>query len=76
MYKFLLSGDAIFNKLLVASFLIFIGFCLGGCARRDNHNMATLQKIYDTPPSAARYEYEAMRGFKANHKAFYSQFKN
>lgn len=67
MYKFLLSGDAFFNKLAFCAVLIFIGFCLGGCSPRQHMQ----PDLSDSVPSNARLQYEAMQKFKASHKAFY-----
>lgn len=67
MYKFLLSGDAFFNKLAFCAILIFIGFVLGGCSPRQHAQ----PDLSDSVPSNARLQYEAMKKFKAKHKAFY-----
>jgi hypothetical protein len=67
MYKFLLSGDAFFNKLAFCALLIFIGFVLGGCSPRQH----ALPDLSDSVPSNSRLQYEAMQKFKASHKAFY-----
>lgn len=71
MYKFLLSGNAFFNKILIASVLIFIGFVLGGCSPRQHGNTHQLRNQYTPVISTARSEYEAMQKFKTQHKAFY-----
>jgi hypothetical protein len=73
MNNFLMVANKFFNRLLIASVLIFIGFCLAGCASRPNH--ATQGQETDTVPSNARHEYESLRGFKAKNKAFYTQLK-
>ena len=67
MYKFIIKFDGIFNKILIASVLIFIGFCLGGCSPRQHMQ----PDLSDSVPSNARSEYEAMQKFKTQHKAFY-----
>lgn len=67
MYKFLLSGDAFFNKLAFCAMLIFTGFVLGGCSPRQHAQ----PDLSDSVPSNARLQYEAMQKFKASHKAFY-----
>lgn len=67
MYKFIIKFDGIFNKILIASVLIFIGFVLGGCSPRIH-----LQPdLSDSVPSNARLQYEAMQKFKAQHRVFY-----
>ena len=71
MYKFIISIDGIFNKILIASVLIFIGFCLGGCSPRQHAQ----PDLSDSVPSNARSEYEAMQKFKANNKAFYESLR-
>lgn len=67
MYKFIISIDGIFNKILIASVLIFIGFVLGGCSPRQHMQ----PDLSDSVPSNARLQYEAMQKFKTSHKAFY-----
>ncbi len=75
MYKFLLSGDAFFNKLAFCAMLIFIGFVLGGCSPRQHGNTHQLANQYTPAISTARSEYEAMQKFKAQHVAFYSSLR-
>jgi len=71
MYKFIIKFDGLFNKILIASVLIFIGFVLGGCSPRQH-----LQPdLSDSVPSNARSEYQAMQNFKAQHGAFYSNLR-
>lgn len=67
MYKFIIKFDGIFNKILIASILIFIGFVLGGCSPRQHMQ----PDLSDSVPSNARLQYEAMQKFKVQHKAFY-----
>jgi len=71
MYKFIIKFDGIFNKILIASVLNFIGFVLGGCSPRQ-HLQPDLR---DSVPSNARLQYEAMQKFKAQHGAFYSNLR-
>jgi hypothetical protein len=71
MYKFIIKFDGIFNKILIASVLIFIGFVLGGCSPRQHDNTHQLANQYTPAISTARSKYEAMQKFKASHKAFY-----
>ena len=67
MYKFIIKFDGIFNKILIASVLIFIGFCLGGCSPRQHMQ----PDLSDSVPSNATYQYINMQKFKTSHKAFY-----
>jgi hypothetical protein len=75
MYKFIIKFDGIFNKILIASVLIFIGFVLGGCSPRQHGNTHQLANQYTPAISTARSEYEAMQKFKAQHVAFYSSLR-
>jgi hypothetical protein len=71
MYKFIIKFDGIFNKILIASVLIFIGFVLGGCSPR----MHLQPDLSDSSPSNASYQYINMQKFKAQHGAFYSSLR-
>jgi hypothetical protein len=75
MYKFIIKFDGRFNKILIASVLIFIGFVLGGCSPRQHGNTHQLANQYTPAISTARSEYEAMQKFKAQHGAFYSSLR-
>lgn len=66
MNKIFISLDKLFNKILIISFLVFIGFVLAGCTSRQNNN---------TMPSNARIEYQNMQVFKQKNESFYKQIK-
>jgi hypothetical protein len=70
MNNFLMVANKFFNRLLIASVLIFIGFCLAGCASRPQG-----QAVRGESVSQARLEYQNMIRFKAKNKAFYTQLK-
>lgn len=67
MYKFILKIDGFFNKMLILSVVVFVAFCLGGCSQR----LHLQPDLSGSVPSNARIEYEALKKFKASHKAFY-----
>jgi len=71
MYKFLLSGDAFFNKLTFCAVIFFIGYMLGGCSPRQHMQ----PDLSDSVPSNATYQYINMQKFKTHHKAFYSNLR-
>jgi hypothetical protein len=77
MYNFFISCNRFLNRLLIASILVFCGYCLAGCARATHAipQGQAVKQVQSESVSQARLEYQNMIRFKAKNKAFYGQFK-